>query len=105
MKRSATITVDQLRVGTLILVATLVLGFGVYKLGQTANLFTKRYELVVYLPAANGLRPGGSVTLAGQLVGTVKDIEFLPVDQDTTRNLRVAVRIDRKLRDQIRRDS
>lgn len=105
MKRSATITVDQLRVGTLILVATLVLGFGVYRLGQAANLFAKRYELVVYLPSANGLRPGGSVTLAGQLVGTVKAIEFLPVDLDTTRNLRVAVRIDRSLRDQIRRDS
>ena len=38
---------------------------------------------------ANGLRVGGSVTVAGQLAGTVKEIEFLPVDADTTRNLRV----------------
>jgi len=105
MKRSAILTVDQLRVGGLILVAVLVLGFGVYKLGQAANLFTKRYDLIAYLPAAPGLRQGGSVTLAGQLVGTVKEIKFLPVDFDTTRNLRVLMRVDRTLREQIRRNS
>lgn len=105
MKRSAMITVDQLRVGGVILAAVAVIAFAVYKLGQAANLFTKRYELIVFLPSANGLREGGSVTLAGQLVGTVKKIEFLPVDFDTTRNLRVVARIDRTLREQIRRDS
>ena len=105
MKRSAIITWDQFRVGAIIVAALLILGLAAYKLGQAANLFAKRYELVVYLPNANGLRQGGSVTLAGQLVGTVKEIEFLPVDFDTTRNLRVTARIDRRLREQIRQDS
>lgn len=105
MKRSAKITWDQLRVALVILAAVGIVVLAGYKLGQAANLFTRRYELVVFLPAANGLRPGGSVTLAGQLVGTVKEIEFLPVDFDTTRNLRIVARIDRSLRDQIRRDS
>jgi phospholipid/cholesterol/gamma-HCH transport system substrate-binding protein len=105
MKRSAIITWDQIRVAGIILVALAVLALAAYKLGEAANLFTRRYELVIYLPNANGLRQGGSVTLAGQLVGTVKEIEFLPVDFDTTRNLRVVARIDRSLRDQIRRDS
>jgi phospholipid/cholesterol/gamma-HCH transport system substrate-binding protein len=105
MKRSAIITWDQIRVAGIILVALAVLALAAYKLGEAANLFTRRYELVLYLPNANGLRQGGSVTLAGQLVGTVKEIEFLPVDFDTTRNLRVVARIDRSLRDQIRRDS
>lgn len=105
MKRSAIITVDQLRVGGVILLAIGILALAVYKLGQAANLFTKRYSLIVYLPSANGLRQGGSVTLAGQMVGTVKQIDFLPVDFDTTRNLRVVVRIDRNLQEQIRRDS
>src|SRR5688500_12480285 len=105
MKRSAIITWDQFRVGGVIVVALVILGLAAYKLGQAANLFTKRYELVVFLPNANGLREGGSVTLAGQLVGTVKKIEFLPVDFDSTRNLRITTRIDRTLRDQIRKDS
>jgi phospholipid/cholesterol/gamma-HCH transport system substrate-binding protein len=105
MKRSAIITWDQFRVGAIIVAALLILGLAAYKLGQAANLFAKRYELIVYLPNANGLRQGGSVTLAGQLVGTVKEIEFLPVDFDTTRNLRITARIDRRLREQIRQDS
>jgi phospholipid/cholesterol/gamma-HCH transport system substrate-binding protein len=105
MKRSRFITVAQLRVAGLILFAIAVLGIALYKLGQAANLFSRRYDLIVYLPAANGLRVGGSVTLAGQLVGTVKQIDFLPVDYDTTRNLRIVARIDRSLRDQIRKDS
>jgi phospholipid/cholesterol/gamma-HCH transport system substrate-binding protein len=105
MKRSAIITVDQLRVGGVILLAIGVLALAVYKLGQAANLFTKRYELIAFLPSANGLREGGSVTLAGQMVGTVKEIDFLPVDYDTTRNLRVVMRIDRSLSDQIRLNS
>ena len=105
MKRSAMITWDQLRVALVILIAVAIVVLAGYKLGQAANLFTRRYDLIVFLPSANGLRPGGSVTLAGQLVGTVKEIEFLPVDFDTTRNLRIVARIDRSLRDQIRRDS
>lgn len=105
MKRSALITWDQVRVAGIILAALAILAFAGYKLGQAANLFTSRYELVAYLDNVNGLRPGGSVTLAGQLVGTVKEIEFMPVDFDTTRNLRIVAQIDRSVREQIRRDS
>jgi phospholipid/cholesterol/gamma-HCH transport system substrate-binding protein len=105
MKRSSTITWDQLRVGLVILVALAVIGVAVYKLGQAANLFSKRYELLAYLPDANGIRQGGQVMVAGQLAGTVKKIEFLPVDADTTRNLRLTLAIDADIRDQIRRDS
>src|SRR5678815_2172316 len=83
MRRSPSITWDQLRVGLVIGLAVLVLGVAIYKLGQAANLFAKRYELIAYLPDANGLREGGSVMVAGQLAGTVKKIEFLPVDADT----------------------
>jgi phospholipid/cholesterol/gamma-HCH transport system substrate-binding protein len=35
----------------------------------------------------------------------VKTIEFLPVDEDTTRNLRLTLAVDADVRDQIRRDS
>jgi len=83
MKRSAFITWDQLKVGGVIIAAMLVLGVAIYKLGQAANLFAKRYELVTYLPTANGLRTGGTVFVAGQFAGTIKAIEFLPIDNDT----------------------
>jgi phospholipid/cholesterol/gamma-HCH transport system substrate-binding protein len=105
MKRSPKITWDQLRVGLVVLVAAGIIGIAIYKLGQSANLFSKRYELIAYLADANGLREGGSVMVAGQLAGSVKKIEFLPVDEDTTRNLRLTLAVDANVREQIRRDS
>jgi phospholipid/cholesterol/gamma-HCH transport system substrate-binding protein len=105
MKRSTFITWDQLKVGAVILAALAILTVAVYKLGQAANLFSERYQLVAFVPNANGLRIGGSVLVAGQLAGTVRSIEFLPPDGDTTRNLRVTLEINTNLRDQVRADS
>jgi len=105
MKRSSFITWDQLKVGGLIAAALVVLAVAVYRLGQAANLFSRRYELIAFLQNANGLRPGGVVYVAGQFAGTIKSIEFLPVDNDTTRNLRVRMAIDHVLQEQVRSDS
>src|SRR5262245_37597310 len=105
MKRSSFITWDQLRVGLVILFALAIVTLAVYRLGQAASLFTKRYHLVAFLREASGLREGGTVTLAGQVVGTVSKIDFLPVDNDTLRNLRVTVSVDKSLQDQIRANS
>jgi phospholipid/cholesterol/gamma-HCH transport system substrate-binding protein len=105
MKRSAYITWDQLKVGSLIIAALLIMTLAMYKLGQAANLFSSRYELVTYVKDAAGLRQGGSVTIAGQLAGVVKAIELLPVDADTNRNVRVVFEVNEDLRDQVRADS
>jgi phospholipid/cholesterol/gamma-HCH transport system substrate-binding protein len=105
MRRSPSITWDQLRVGLVVALAVVVVGVAIYKLGQAANLFTKRYHLIAFLPDVNGLREGGSVMVAGQLAGTVTKIDFLPVDNDTTRNLRLELAVDANVREQIRRDS
>jgi phospholipid/cholesterol/gamma-HCH transport system substrate-binding protein len=105
MRRATFITWEQLKVGGLILVALAVLTVAIFQLGQAANLFERRYELVTFLPNASGLREGGSVTVAGQLAGIVKKIEFLPVDADTTRNLRITIEINEGLTSQIREDS
>lgn len=105
MKRSSFITWDQLKVGVLILVALLILVVAIIKLGQAGNLFGKRYTLVAFVSSGSGLRKGGPAAVAGQLAGSIKDIEFLPPDADTTRNLKLVVEIDRKLIDQIRKDS
>jgi len=105
MKRSAVITWDQLKVGIVIVVAIAVIGVAILKLGQSAHLFTRRYTLVTFVPSTAGLRVGGQVTVAGQLAGSVKSVDFLPVDVDTTRNLKITVEIDKSLQDQVRRDS
>ena len=105
MKRATFITWEQLKVGLMILLALGILTVAVFKLGEAANLFSRRYKLVALLPSANGLRVGGTVTVAGQLAGTVASIDFLPPDADTTRNLRVVVEVDQALQQQVREDS
>ncbi len=98
-------TWDQLRVGALILVGIIILTVAVVQLGRAAKLFGQRFELVTFMPDAAGLREGGGVTLAGQLAGTIRRIEFLPPSADTTRNLRLILEVDQALSDQIREDS
>ncbi len=105
MKRPSFITWEQLKVGLLIAAALAVIGIAIYRLGQAANLFSRRYELLAYLPNASGLQAGGVVYVAGQYAGTIKSIDFLPVDNDTLRNLRVRLAIDHALQDQVRSDS
>ena len=105
MRRSAVITWDQLKVGAVIMVAIVVIAVAILKLGQAAHLFTKRYTLISFVPNTAGLRVGGQVTVAGQLAGSVKTIEFLPVDADTMKNLRIIIEIDKNVQQQVRRDS
>lgn len=105
MRRSSIITWDQFRVGALVVVALGVIGYAVYRLGKEAKLFGARYKLVAFVPNASGLREGGSVTVAGQLAGSIKSIQFLPIDTDTTRNLRIIVELDEALQQQVRGDS
>ncbi len=105
MKRSTFITWDQLKVGALILAAIAILTIAIVKLGEAADLFTKRYKLVTFLSNSNGLREGGTITLAGQLAGSVKKIDFLPPSGDTSRNLRVTLEVETRLNHLIREDS
>jgi phospholipid/cholesterol/gamma-HCH transport system substrate-binding protein len=105
MKRATFITWEQLKVGGLIVAALGVLTIAAFQLGHAANLFERRYQLITFLPNASGLREGGSVTVAGQLAGVIKQIEFMPVDADTARNLRLRIEINQSLQQQVREDS
>ncbi|HJU88362.1 MAG TPA: MlaD family protein [Gemmatimonadaceae bacterium] len=105
MKRSTAITWDQLKVGLMIVVALAIMIFAVVKLGQAANLFEERYELVTFVPNASGLVEGGQVTVAGQLAGGIKKIEFLPPDADTSRNLKITMELSERLQPQVRENS
>lgn len=96
----------QVRVAVLVVVALLLLGYGVIRVGRIFDVFAKRYELVTLVPSALGLREGAPVTLAGQRIGQVSAVDFIPVRQKTgEENLRVRLAISERVRDQIRADS
>jgi phospholipid/cholesterol/gamma-HCH transport system substrate-binding protein len=105
MKRATRISWEELRVGVVILTAVAIGVFAMFELGQAANLFTARYRLVAYVKNAKGLAKGAAVTIDGQVAGSIEAIEFLPVSDDTTRNLKITVTIDRHLQPQVRGDS
>lgn len=103
--RARPVTWTQVRVGGLILAGLIVLGFAIVQLGRAANLFTRRYPLVTFLPNAAGLRQGSSVLVAGKLAGVIESIDFLPPTGDTTRHLEIHLAVDVDVKPQIRGDS
>jgi phospholipid/cholesterol/gamma-HCH transport system substrate-binding protein len=105
MKRATKISWEELRVGVVIVIAIAAGVFAMFELGQAANLFTSRYRLIAYVKNAKGLAKGAAVTIDGEVAGSVDAIDFLPVSNDTTRNLKVTVTIDRRLQGQVRGDS
>ena len=105
MKRPSFISWEQLRVGLVLLAGLAILVVAVFRLGAAANLFGGRYSLIAILPNANGLRVGASVMIAGKLAGTVEAIDFLPVDRDTTRNVRLQLALAEENQVQVRGNS
>jgi phospholipid/cholesterol/gamma-HCH transport system substrate-binding protein len=96
----------QARVALTIIVGTLFLLYGAYRIGEVLDVFAKRYQLVTFAPSVLGLREGAPVTLAGQQIGQVKKIEFIPINQKRgANNLRIEIAISDDVKDQIRRDS
>jgi phospholipid/cholesterol/gamma-HCH transport system substrate-binding protein len=71
-------SLSQLRVGIFVLVALLVLGFLIINSTGEFNPFEKKLHLKARFPAADGLREGAEVQLAGVTIGKVDEVKFLP---------------------------
>jgi phospholipid/cholesterol/gamma-HCH transport system substrate-binding protein len=98
---------SQIRVGLAVSVALIVLAVSVFLIGETGEVFGHRYNLTTLMPSANGLIEGAGVRLAGQDVGKVARIEFVPIGERLNPDhvLRITLAIERSVMDQIRSDS
>jgi phospholipid/cholesterol/gamma-HCH transport system substrate-binding protein len=97
---------QRIRVTALILLGLLLLAFGVYRVGKIFDVFASRYGLITLVPNVAGLREGAPVTLAGQRVGQVKRIDFIPMERKQgSENLAIELKISEDVHSQIRRDS
>lgn len=104
--RRKTFEWKQARVAALVTFAVLLLTYGIYRVGKVFDVFASRYELSVLVPTALGLREGAPVTLAGQRIGQVRNIDFIPVERKLGgNNLRVVLAISHEVQEQIRLDS
>jgi len=94
------------RVAALGVAGLLLLSYAVLRVGAIFDVFADRYELVTLVPSALGLREGAPVTLAGQRIGQVSAIEFIPLrEKRGEHNLRVRLAISEEVQDQVRADS
>ena len=96
----------QVRVVGLIIAGVLVFLLALYRVGKIYDVFEDRYSIVTLLPNVAGLREGAVVTLAGQRVGKIEEINFIPMRQKRGQNhLLVKLEVGEKAREQIRTDS
>lgn len=99
-------TAQQVRVGIVLIIALIFLGYAVYQVGRLFDVFADRYPLVTVVESSAGLIEGAPVAVAGQRVGQVDEIRFIPVEERTgNANIYIRMSISESVRDQIREDS
>ncbi|HEY0785101.1 MAG TPA: MlaD family protein [Acidobacteriaceae bacterium] len=95
---------SELKVGVLVFLAIVALMALVLLMsGSTGGLFTGKLTIRSYFQNSAGLKEGGSVTLEGVTVGTVKTIRIVPDRKPTP--VEVTMRISQKYASAIRQDS
>lgn len=102
--RSVRLEWSQVRVGVFLIVTLALLAYAVYRVGDLFDVFADRYTIVTLVARADGLLEGAPVTLAGQRVGQVTSIEFLPLDSRREK-LSIELSINRDIHEHVRADS
>lgn len=98
----------DLRVGLLVLASIATIVVLILAVSGDIGLFKDQIELKTRLPGAEGLKRGDEVRLAGVLVGSVKDVELVPLPKDTseTNPVIISMNVDASMaRESIRTDS
>lgn len=71
----------------------------------SSGLLRPKYELHVFVPEANGILAGSSVTLEGIPVGSVSSVSLATKAPDPNRRLDITLKIQRRFQNLIREDS
>ncbi|HUE77930.1 MAG TPA: MlaD family protein [Longimicrobiales bacterium] len=96
----------QIRVGIVLVLGLVILGYAIFQVGRLFDVFASRYELVTLVESSGGLIEGAPVTLAGQRIGQVAEIRFIPVERRAVgANLFIRLSINQNVQEQIRADS
>jgi phospholipid/cholesterol/gamma-HCH transport system substrate-binding protein len=100
---SKALTWTELRVGVVVIVSLLVLGFTILYIGGGGGTpFARKYTLKAQMTDVNGLKPGAPVRVGGVEVGTVKHVDFA---RDASGLVEVTMSVDGRVRDKITSES
>lgn len=91
------LTFSQLRVGIFVLFGLAVLAFMVLNSTGDFNPFEKKLLLKARFAAADGLREGNEVQLAGVHIGKVKEVVLLPPDSPEEFKVEAILEVDNEL--------
>ena len=86
-----------MRVGIFVLIGLLILGFLILNSSGDINPFEKKLHLKARFPAADGLREGSEVQLAGVRIGKVDKVKLLPPDSEQIDRVEAELIVERKL--------
>ena len=102
MKASRNLTISELKVGIVIIVALFLAAITILQLGG-ASLFKRTMTYYIRLDNSYGLKLGSPVRLAGLDVGNVADIGFPGAPGE--KKIVVTLKVEERFKDRIRRDS
>ncbi|MGB7210266.1 MAG: MlaD family protein [Pyrinomonadaceae bacterium] len=92
-----TLTFSKVRVGIFVLFGLAVLAFLILNSTGDFNPFEKKLRLKARFAAADGLREGSEVQLAGVRIGKVEKVEFLPPDSPEEFKVEAIMIVDNEL--------
>ena len=94
---------SDLRVGAIVLIAILLIVFGVsFAGGDKGLLFQKRSVVKALLPNVGGLKSGSAVTMGGMNIGRVTHLQFA---EASARQVEVVMEVRQDVRSKIKTDS
>lgn len=91
------LTFSQLRVGIFVLFGLLVLAFLILNSTGDFNPFEKKLILKARFAAADGLKEGSEVQLAGVRIGKVREVVLLPPDSPEESKIEAVMAVDSEL--------
>ncbi|HEX2918903.1 MAG TPA: MlaD family protein [Edaphobacter sp.] len=98
---------SQLKVGLIVLVASVVLVTLLFLMTSSAGLgiFSHKLTITTYFENSAGLKPGAAVNLQGVTIGTVKTVTVVATPDRKLTPVRVVMKLNDKYADELKKDS
>jgi phospholipid/cholesterol/gamma-HCH transport system substrate-binding protein len=96
---------SELKVGIVVLVASVTLGILIFLISGTGGLFTPKIVIKSYFDNAGGLRQGAPVRLQGVDVGNVRAIRVVSDKEHQLTPVEVTMKVSTKYHENLRKDS
>jgi phospholipid/cholesterol/gamma-HCH transport system substrate-binding protein len=98
---------SQLKVGLIVLVASVVLVTLLFLMTSSAGLgiFSHKLTITTYFENSAGLKPGAAVNLQGVTIGTVKTVTVVATPDRKLTPVKVVMKLNEKYADELKKDS